>query len=102
MSCRVKSEARGALLIAAGAAGLVYHTAEIAASLVRVLAIVAGVFLLRGQNWARWLATAWIAFHVVLSAFHSATEFGMHVVLCAVLGFFLFRRDASSYFLRTR
>jgi hypothetical protein len=32
----------------------------------------------------------------------SATEFGMHVVLCAVLGFFLFRRDASSYFLRTR
>ena len=35
------------------------------------LAIVCGVFLLRGHNWARWLALAWIAFHVVLSAFHA-------------------------------
>jgi len=31
------------------------------------VAIVAGVFLLRRKNWARWLAIAWMAFHVAIS-----------------------------------
>jgi hypothetical protein len=35
--------------------------------LTECLAVVCGVFLLRGQNWARWLATAWMAFHVAIS-----------------------------------
>ena len=34
-----------------------------------VVAVIAGVFLLRAQNWARWLALAWIAFHVALLSF---------------------------------
>ena len=36
--------------------------------LTEFLAIVCGAFMLRGHNWARWLAVAWMAFHVVLSA----------------------------------
>ena len=65
---------------------------------VRLLAIVSGVFMLRGFNWARWLAVVWLAYHVVLSAFHSLTEFAMHGVLLAVIGYFLFRPQASAFF----
>jgi hypothetical protein len=36
--------------------------------LVGTTAIVAGVFLLRGSRWARWLVLAWLAFQVVVSA----------------------------------
>ena len=32
-----------------------------------LLAIVAGVFLLLGHNWARWVAVLWMAFHVAIS-----------------------------------
>jgi hypothetical protein len=70
------------VLVIAGAAGLIYHGRElwdssvpwyetVTIALVRVLAIVAGVFMLRGRNWARWLAVLWMAFHAVLSIFHS-------------------------------
>ena len=37
----------------------------------RLLQIVAGVFMLYGRNWARWLLVAWIAFHIVVGALHS-------------------------------
>jgi hypothetical protein len=35
--------------------------------IVELAAIVCGAFMLRGANWARWLALAWMGFHVVLS-----------------------------------
>ena len=61
----------GGLFIVAGLTGLVYHLSEgpldrgmILISMVRILAIVGGVFLLLGHNWARWLMLAWLAFHV--------------------------------------
>ena len=55
-------------------------------------------FLLRGHNWARWLALAWIAFHVVLSAFHAIPELVIHAVFCAVFAWVLFRPEAARYF----
>jgi uncharacterized membrane protein HdeD (DUF308 family) len=64
----------------------------------RILQIVSGVFMLYGHNWARWLLVLWIAFHIVISALHSWTMLLMHVVIFAVILYFLFRRDASSYF----
>jgi hypothetical protein len=67
-------------------------------TLVHLIAIVAGAYMLRGSNWARWLALAWIAFHVVLSAFHSLSEFVIHALLCAVLAYFLFRPRVTQYF----
>src|SRR5262249_39079375 len=63
------------------------------------LAIVCGVFLLRGSNWARWLLLAWIAFHVVLSAFHNVFELAMHSLLLVVVAYCLFRPRTSAYFL---
>jgi hypothetical protein len=64
-----------ALLILAGMIGFAYHLTEFVSRsrlqsddlwvlAVRLLAIAYGVFLLRGRNWARWLAIAWIAYHV--------------------------------------
>ena len=66
--------------------------------LVCLAAALSGVYMLLGQNWARWLALAWIAFHVVLSAFHSVSEVAVHAVLCAVLAYFLLRPNAKRYF----
>jgi hypothetical protein len=66
--------------------------------LARFLSIVAGLFMLRGHNWARWLLVAWIAFHIVLSALHSTLQLLIHVVIFGVILFFLFRRPASAYF----
>ncbi len=98
----------GWLYIATGAATLVTHALEFKASgwpydlilaeLISLAALVSGIYLLRRQNWARWLAIAWIGFHVVLSAFHSLQEMAMHAAIAAVLAYFLFRPTASRYF----
>src|SRR5260370_4278981 len=97
------------LFVAAGAIGLAYHATEFKVDrpfqydvvwvcLVRLLAILCGVFMLRGSNWARWLLLVWIAYHVVLSAFHSLSELVMHTVLFLVVAYFLLRPQASTYF----
>ena len=97
------------LFIAAGAVGLAYHATEFKAQspfendavlvcVIRLLAILGGVFALRGKNWARWLLLFWIAYHVILSAFHTVSELAMHGLLTAVTAYFLFRRQASAYF----
>lgn len=66
----------------------------------RILMIVAGVFMLKGQNWARWLLVVWVAFHIVVGALHSALFLLMHVVIFSVILYFVFRREASTYFSR--
>ena len=68
--------------------------------LVGIIAIVAGVFLLRGARWARWLLLAWLAFHVVVSALNSLTDAMPHVVLVLVVGYFLLGPPTSRYFQR--
>ena len=64
----------------------------------RILQIVAGVFMLYGRNWARWLLVAWIAFHIVVGALHGIGPLIMHVVIFSVILFFVFRPDANEYF----
>ncbi|MGA2752254.1 MAG: hypothetical protein ABSE53_00695 [Terracidiphilus sp.] len=63
-----------------------------------VAAVVAGILMLRGQNWARWLALVWIASHVVISAFHPLHELIMHCALLVLFSYLLFRREAREYF----
>lgn len=103
----------GCLYIATGVFSLAFHIADFKAqhpfqydivwiSLVRLLAIVCGAYMLRGSNWARWLALAWIAFHVILSAFHSPSELMIHSLLCAVFAYFLLRPRAAQYFRAAR
>jgi len=94
------------LYLAVGTVGFVYHFHELARhpqdaiwiELTEFVAIVCGVFLLRRQNWARWLALAWILFHVVLSAFHSLHEFAIHLLFCAVIAWMLFGSRSTGYF----
>lgn len=64
----------------------------------RAVGIVAGIFMLRGRNWARWLLVLWMAFHIALSALHSVLQLLMHVAIFTVILYFLFRRQSSSYF----
>ena len=99
----------GCIFVVAGVVGLAYHGAEFKAQrpfdygvvlvlLVRLLAILGGVFLLRGSDWARWLLLIWIAYHVILSAFHSVFELITHSLLFAVIAYFLYRPRVSAYF----
>lgn len=97
------------LYIVTGVVGLAYHATEFDVTrpfaddglwilLVRLLAVVAGAFMLRGRNWARWLAIVWMAWHVGLSLFHPVSELIMHSILLVVFAFLLFRSSASAYF----
>jgi len=99
--------------IAVGSIGFVFHLREILArhafqyddflvELTEVLALVAGAFLLRVRNWARWLALAWIAFHVAFSAFNSLREFAIHALICSVIAWALFHPEATRYFRSAR
>jgi hypothetical protein len=95
----------GGLFIVAGLVGLVYHLSErpldhwiVLISIIRIIAVGGGVFLLKGHNWARWLLLAWLAFHVAVSAFHSLSEFMPHVVLLMIVGYVLLGPPTSKYF----
>jgi hypothetical protein len=61
-------------------------------------ALVSGLFMLRGHNWARWLLVAWMVFHVVVGALNGWFQLLTHVVIFSVILFFLFRRKASEFF----
>ena len=106
------------LFIAVGVIALLYHLAPqllaqrdgqrpleqglLWVCLVRVLAVLSGVFMLRGSNWARWLLVVWLAYHIILSAFHSLTQVVVHALLFGVVLYFLFRPQASAYFRRLK
>jgi hypothetical protein len=95
----------GLLFIVAGLVGLLYHAKqdklnwELALiSLLRLLAVIGGAFLLLGRNWARWLTVGWLAVHVVISAFHSLEQMAAHAVLLVIVAYFLFRDRSADYF----
>jgi hypothetical protein len=98
-----------ALFLIAGAVGILYHAIELKLSsapepnqllvlFVRLLAIIGAIFAFRGKNWARWLLVLWMALHVVISAFNSASQTIVHAALLAVIAWFLFRRPSSNFF----
>jgi hypothetical protein len=101
------------LIATAGAVGFVYHLTEVNlrhpfwndavwVELVRLVAIVCGVYMLRGRNWARWLAMVWIGFHVVISVFHPFPQLAIHGLVFAVFAYVLFRPAATVYFRASR
>ena len=89
-----------------GVAGFVYHFHELTAGhpdavgieLTELLAVVSGVGLLLRRNWARWLALAWVVFHVIISIFHPLPELLIHMALCAVIAWLLFRPATAAWF----
>ena len=103
----------GCVYIGVGSVGFVYHFREILArpafhyddllvELIEFVAIVCGAFILRGHNWARWVALVWIACHVALSAFRAFPEFAIHGLFCAAISWILLRSEAARYFRRAR
>jgi hypothetical protein len=62
-----------------------------------VLAVIAGIFMLRGRNWARWLALAWMAFHVALTLVTSQSLI-VHAVIFLLIAWLLLRSDSQVYF----
>jgi uncharacterized membrane protein HdeD (DUF308 family) len=68
--------------------------------LVGAIAVVAGVFLLRGARWVRWLVLSWLAFHVVAGALLSLSVALPHVVLLLVIGYVLLGPPTSKYYQR--
>jgi hypothetical protein len=75
-----------------------FHVDGVEAELVELIAIISGVFLLRGRNWARWVALAWMGFHVIISAFSNLREFAVHALFFTVIAWYLFRPQATRYF----
>src|SRR5512147_1249347 len=97
------------LLILSGAAGIAYHITDvktlqpfryeyIAVLVIRVLAILAGIFMLRGRDWARWAALLWITFHLAISFFDDWTKVAVHAVVLAIFCYILLRPFATAYF----
>ena len=65
---------------------------------IAAVAIIGGVFLLRGHGWARWLLLVWLTAHVVISAFHSWSLMLAHLVLFVAIAYSLLAPPASQYF----
>lgn len=97
------------LLLLSGIAGIVYHITDvktwhpfpygyIAILFVRVLAIIAGIFMLRGKDWARWIALLWIAFHLAISFFNAWSQVAVHTLVLAIFCYVLLRPDANAFF----
>jgi len=92
------------LYIVVGIVGFVGHFTErhepdwIWIAVTEIAAVVCGAFMLRRHNWARWLAVAWIAFHVAISVGHPIGELAVHIFFLVAIAYLLFRRDAAAYF----
>jgi hypothetical protein len=65
--------------------------------LTELVAVVSGVFMLRGARWAQWLAFAWITFHVAISL-DSLQKLIVHGSLLVVIACCLFHRAARAWF----
>ena len=97
----------GWLYIVVGVVGLVchgptafraFHQEDVWILLSELLAILAGAFMLRGANWARWLAFLWAAAHVVIGYLNGPGEVLVHVIILAGITILLFRADARAFF----
>jgi hypothetical protein len=98
----------GCIFLATGILGSVFHATELKAPgsarydavwalLISLVAILCGIYLLRGSDWACWVAVAWLAFHVILSL-HSRQALLVHGALLAIFAYLLFRWEARAYF----
>jgi uncharacterized membrane protein len=95
----------GSLFIVVGLVSTIYHLLTspldywmVPVSLVGIIAIVGGVFLIKGRDWARWLMLSWLAFHVFVSALHSLSGSMAHLLLLIAVGYFLLTPPDSKYF----
>jgi len=92
------------LYLLVGTVGFVYHFPSLRQQdgiwieLTELVAAVSGAFMIRGHNWSRWLAVAWMAFHVVISMSDPFQKLAVHVVFFVAITYLLVRPDAARYF----
>lgn len=92
-----------ALYLAVGMGTFIFHLKDLRApggiwiEVTELLAVVCGLFLLGAQNWARWLAIAWMTFHVLLS-YGDWRQLAVHGAFLAFIVWALFRADANRFF----
>ena len=65
---------------------------------VRILAVVCGLLLLYRIGWARWLAIAWLVYHIGISALNSTPQMIAHIVFLIIVSVLLFLPVSSMYF----
>jgi uncharacterized membrane protein HdeD (DUF308 family) len=97
----------GWLFIVVGVSSTAYHLSRgpldrwtFPMLLVGAFAVTAGVYLLRGASWARWLVLAWLALHVVFGAVQGLSVAVPHVVLLLVVGYVLLGPRTYKYYQR--
>lgn len=67
---------------------------------VDAIGIACGIFMLRRQNWARWLTLAWIGSHVAIVSIYIRNEILPHAIIFALVAYLMFRTDVRAYFRR--
>lgn len=98
-------------LLIAGVVGFFYHLQDFAdpdqklyvtvlVEILRIVAILSGILLFRGNSLGRWLSIAWVLLHVVISTFNSVNETLMHAVVLIIVCVLLFLPVSSGYFKR--
>jgi hypothetical protein len=103
----------GWFFIVAGTVGFIYHLPEVVirdpfindavfVESVRLLAIAGGVLVLGGFNLGRWLLIAWMAYHVVLSYFHTVSQLITHAVFLALLIYAFLHPKVAAFFRKKR
>lgn len=97
------------IFILAGCIGFAYHVKQLFGIndnlnetiwilFLRIVAVVCGLLLLFGINGARWLAIAWLVYHVVISALNSTSEMIIHIAFLVLVSVLLFLPVSSTYF----
>jgi len=92
-----------ALYLSVGIGTFIFHFKDLRApggiwiEATEFLAIVCGLFLLGAHNWARWLAIAWMTFHVLLSL-GDMRQLAVHSAFLVFIAWALFRADANRFF----
>ncbi len=83
---------------ATGTAPRLFSTDNLWGLALSLVALLCGIFLLRRQNWARWLALAWITAHVAISFLNSLQGVAVHALFLLLIAYILFRPEANAWF----
>jgi len=66
--------------------------------IVDLIGVVAGIFMLRGRNWARWLTLIWVGGHVVIVSIVMPQTILVHALIFGMIAYLMFRSDVLKYF----